>query len=55
VGLQVGAEYLVSRDRDLLDLMDESRVDGADFRARYPNIKIIEPVAFLRALADAER
>jgi predicted nucleic acid-binding protein len=49
------AEYLVSRDRDLLDLMDESTPEGADFRARFPNIKIIEPVALLRALAEAER
>ncbi len=41
-----GATYLVTRDKDLLDL-----VSDADFTAKYPNLKIIGPVEFLRELA----
>ena len=38
-----GTSYLVSRDRDLLDLMDD---DG--FRNRFPRLTILEPPALLR-------
>jgi len=44
------AQYLVSRDKDLLDLMDESRQDGRDFRRRFPDLNILDPVAFLHVL-----
>ena len=36
------AEYLVSRDNDLLDLMTE-----AEFIARFSQLRIVDPVAFL--------
>jgi putative PIN family toxin of toxin-antitoxin system len=39
------AHYLVSRDRDLLDLMND-----ATFRERYPNLSILDPVAFLQVM-----
>jgi hypothetical protein len=50
VGVRVaaGAKYLVSRDNDLLDLMKDD-----DFRARYPDLLILEPFAFLREIAGA--
>ena len=40
------AQFLVSRDRDLLDLMNEPA-----FRRRFPNLQIVDPVAFLQAIA----
>lgn len=36
------ASFLVTRDKDLLDLMNED-----DFRKAYPSVTIIEPAAFL--------
>jgi predicted nucleic acid-binding protein len=45
LALAADAPYLVSRDHDLLDLMND-----ADFRTRFPNLTILDPVAFLRAL-----
>ena len=42
------AEFLVLRDNDLLDLSDESRDEGRDFRLRFPNLRILDPVGFLR-------
>jgi putative PIN family toxin of toxin-antitoxin system len=37
-----GADYLVSRDKDLLDLTKDPA-----FRSQYPEISVIDPVAFL--------
>jgi putative PIN family toxin of toxin-antitoxin system len=41
-----GARYLVTRDKDLLDLMGD-----AAFVAQYPGLKILSPVELLRELA----
>ncbi|MCI0462509.1 MAG: putative toxin-antitoxin system toxin component, PIN family [Gemmataceae bacterium] len=49
-----GARYLVTRDNALLDLMDESRPEGKDFRQRFPNLVILGPVAFLHELRQQE-
>jgi putative PIN family toxin of toxin-antitoxin system len=43
--LAAGAHFLVSRDNDLLDLMRDE-----DFRSRYPQIRIVDPVEVLREL-----
>lgn len=48
LALEVGARYLVSRDKDLLDLMDESRPEGRSFRQRFPDLQILDPVVFLQ-------
>ena len=45
LAIAVGANYLVSRDKDLLDLMND-----ADFRRRFPDLAILDPVAFLRVI-----
>jgi len=50
LAIAAGAKYLVTRDNDLLDLMAENP-DGIDFRARFPVLKILDPVAFLHELA----
>jgi len=42
------ASYLVTRDRDLLDLMADT-----GFRQRFPDLQILEPPEFLRALKVA--
>jgi putative PIN family toxin of toxin-antitoxin system len=46
LAVAAGAAFLVSRDKDLLDLMND-----ADFRGRFPDLTILDPVAFLRELA----
>lgn len=46
------ANYLISRDNDLLDLMKETEV-GNDFRLRFPGLTILNPVAFLRVMQTA--
>jgi len=53
INLALAAEVtlVVSRDNDLLDLMDETRPEGQDFRQRFPKLTIVDPVTFLQTLA----
>ena len=44
------ADYLTSRDKDLLDLMRDP-----DFTARFPGIRVLDPVALLREIDTAGR
>jgi putative PIN family toxin of toxin-antitoxin system len=44
------AHYLVSRDLDLLDLMKDE-----DFKGRFPDLLILDPVAFLKEIARQEQ
>ena len=48
VNLAVAAQVVVSRDKDLLALADESNADERDFRARYPALRFLNPVQFLK-------
>jgi predicted nucleic acid-binding protein len=41
------ANYLVSRDNDILDLVDASTPDGQRLRHKAPELQIVEPGAFL--------
>ncbi len=50
LAIEVQADYLVSRDNDLLDLMKSTTVDGIDFRKRSPFLRILNPVVFLREI-----
>lgn len=50
LAIHVKADYLVTRDRDLLDLMNPARPEGRDFRHRFPDLNILDPVAFVRRL-----
>jgi putative PIN family toxin of toxin-antitoxin system len=45
LALAAGARYLVTRDKDLLDLMNDSA-----FRSQYTDLTILDPVAFLQWL-----
>ncbi len=48
--IESGAQFLITRDRDLLELMNSDTKDGRDFQFRFPQLKILNPVDFLRAL-----
>jgi putative PIN family toxin of toxin-antitoxin system len=47
------ASVIVSRDKDLLDLIDPTRPEATDFRNRFPQLHILDPVSFLREIRDA--
>jgi predicted nucleic acid-binding protein len=44
------ARYLVSNDKDLLNLMDESTLEGKEFRQKFPALQIIKPGELIRQL-----
>lgn len=50
LAVAAGARYLVTRDRDLLDLMSEPPDEGRTLRERFPNLVILDPVTFLEAV-----
>jgi predicted nucleic acid-binding protein len=52
LALAADAKLIVSRDRDLLDLMDNSIPEGLDFQGRFPSLRILDPVAFLREFEE---
>lgn len=55
LALVARAKYLVTRDSDLLDLMDESTEEGRAFRFKYPFLTILDPVAFLKKMATRDQ
>jgi putative PIN family toxin of toxin-antitoxin system len=51
INLALAAGKLItSRDRDLLDLMDDSNAEGRDFLQRFPGLRILTPPALLQHL-----
>ncbi len=53
LAIEAKADYLVSRDRDLLDLMTGHTDVCKDFRRRFRQLKIVEPIEFLRRMEEA--
>jgi putative PIN family toxin of toxin-antitoxin system len=51
LAVEVEAEYLVSRDNDLLDLMTGYAEECKEFRRRFRPLKVIAPVEFLKTFA----
>ncbi len=48
------AEYIVSCDKDLLDLMTGFTDDCKEFRQRFRPLNVVEPLEFLRIVEDKE-
>jgi putative PIN family toxin of toxin-antitoxin system len=51
LAVAANARFLVSRDRDLLDLMKADTPEAQAFRQRFPNLLVVDPVAFLKELS----
>jgi len=52
LAIEVGAQFLVSRDKDLLDLMTSYADDCKEFRQRFRTLKVIEPLDLLSSIAN---
>ena len=50
----VNAHYLVSRDKDLLDLNTGHSVECKEFRQRFRPLKVIKPLDLLREIAQSQ-
>jgi predicted nucleic acid-binding protein len=55
LAVETKSDFIVSRDRHLLNLMEPVRTDGEDFRRRFPSISILTPESFLQMLRAKER
>lgn len=54
LAIEVEADYLVSRDADLLDLMDWGQEVGRAFQQSFRFLKIVTPVEFLQVMEQAK-
>ena len=58
LAIEAEANYVVSRDKDLLDLMTGYSDECKEFRQRFRSLAVIEPIEFLTAVrrhqADVE-
>jgi len=54
LALAAEATLIVSRDADLLDLMDSLKPEAAEFQKRFPALRNVDPAGFLRELASQE-
>lgn len=48
LAIEAEADYTVSRDKDLLDLMTAYTAEAEEFRQRFHPLKVIEPLKFLK-------
>ncbi len=54
LAVAAGADFIVSRDRDLLDLMTGYNNECKEFRQRFRSLKVVEPIEFLKLLEKSE-
>lgn len=55
LAIDAGAQFLVTRDRDLLDLMRWDTEEGRNFQSRFRELRILDPMAFLREIEPVEK
>ncbi len=54
LAVEAKADFLVSRDNDLLDLMTGYTDECKDFRRRFRGLKIVNPVEFLAIVEEKD-
>ena len=54
LAVEAKADYIVSRDKDLLDLMTDFTDEAKGFRQRFRPLKIVEPFEFLQIIKTKE-
>lgn len=54
LAVEVGADYIVSRDNDLLDLMTAATNEAKEFRQRFRPLSVIQPLEFLNTVKKTE-
>ena len=54
LAVEAGADFIITRDKDLLDLMTSHADEGKEFRQRFRPLKVIEPPEFLKLFEDTE-
>jgi putative PIN family toxin of toxin-antitoxin system len=52
LAVKTDSTAIVSRDRHLLNLVDDSRPEGQAFLSLFPSLRIMDPVEFLRGFDE---
>ena len=52
LAVEANADYIITRDKDLLDLMTGYTAECKDFRRRFRGLKIVNPVEFLELVEN---
>lgn len=55
LAIEIKADYLVSRDNDLLDLMKWEKEEGREFQKRFRFLRIVTPENFLASMEKADK
>lgn len=54
LAVEAEADYIVSRDKDLLDLMTGHTDECKDFRRRFRPLRVVDPLEFLKEVRRLE-
>ena len=52
MAVEIDADFIVTWDKDLLDLMIGIDVESKEFRQKFRSLKIVEPIEFLKIIED---
>ena len=52
--VEANADFIVSRDKDLLDLMTAFTDEAKHFSRRYRPLKVVGPIEFLRIIRELD-
>ncbi len=55
LAIEMKADYLVSRDNDLLDLMKWENEEGREFQKRFRFLRIVTPESFLASIEKTDK
>ena len=55
LAIVIPADYLISLDKDLLDLMKEKYKESREFMRRYPFIKVLTPKELLEKITEEQK
>lgn len=50
LAIEAEADFIISRDSDLLDLMNWKQPNGRAFQRRFRSLKIVSPIEFLKIM-----
>lgn len=54
LAIAADADFIVSRDNDLLDLMTDHSDEAREFRQRFRHVKVVGPVEFIRIVREMD-
>ncbi len=54
LAIEAEANFIVSRDKDLLDLMTDYAIEAKEFRQKFRSLRIIETIEFLKEVRKME-